>query len=94
MVVEWFGIADGVLQHMRCSTELWVSVATSAMQSMGKKWWKSAHSTYFKSRQLERIAWLEFEGILYAQYFTSTAWSQMKIEFQALEQRDVIVAAY
>lgn len=65
MVVEWFGI-DGVLQHMRCSTELWVLVATSPMQSMGKKWWKSAHSTNFKSRQLERIAWLEFEGILYA----------------------------
>lgn len=38
VAVEWFDIADGILQHMGCPSELWVRTATRAMQRMGKIW--------------------------------------------------------
>lgn len=48
--IQWFNIAEEVLEHMGCPPELWVMVVTQAIYGAGRVWWISQH------RPLERIS--------------------------------------
>lgn len=50
VAMEWIDSAYSVLAHLSCPLDFWVSVATGAIQQMGRIWWEFAHAAYVKTR--------------------------------------------
>lgn len=73
---------------MGCPPELWVLVATRAMQSLGKIWWESTHVAFFETKTIELIPWDEFRDVFYAQYFFETNRAKKKMNFLSLRQHE------
>lgn len=55
-----------MLAHMGYHPELWVHVASGAIQSMSKLWWESAHTAFLEDRALEQITWAKFWEVFYS----------------------------
>ena len=51
----WLDTARSVLEHVGCPPDLWVRMATGAMQQGSKVWWEATHGSTFKGKPIEQI---------------------------------------
>ena len=86
VALDWLETVRVVLTDIGFPAELWVCMATGAMQQEGRAWWDTIHFRHFKSRALEQVSWAEFRDVFYDQYFSNTIWSLKKQEFLFLHK--------
>lgn len=79
-MLEWIDVARLVLLQLAYPPEVWVRVATRAMQSMDRLWLDSAHTAFLEDRDLEQITWDEFR-VFYSYYFSATIRAKKKMDF-------------
>ena len=51
----WQDTARSVLEHVGCPPDLWVRMATGAMQQGSKVWWEATHGSIYKGKTIEEI---------------------------------------
>lgn len=82
--MEWIDTTRSMLIHLGCLSELWVCIATGAVQSLGKLWWDSAHTTFLEEKVRELNTRDELREVFYSHYFSAIFKAKKKMEFLPL----------